>query len=364
MAFKMKGMEFGKGTQYKSPQKMKAEAAMKMQREAAMKMAKNSAMDMAKNPMKMKKGSAMDMAEKSPMKAVPLLPVAKKAVKKGAKELAKNKKVQQKIIKPVTSLLDKGKQKATELIKKYGPSIGVTALAAGATASSKKDKPAVQNKKQDNKNIKVNKNVSVVTSGPNTGKVVKTTPTPKPKPKVDKFAEAKKRDPNLSKYVAERKKHKKGSPEYNALQNKINKAYGVSKRHGQTTTTKTAGPKVSKDTKRTTKTKVATPGLGSKQTKVVKGTKDNIRKTKVVERTESGDVSKKTKQKFDVEGNRKKKKVTTKTNDTVTKLKIKDRKNEPAKIKTRKRGGTGIGSAIKTKLAERKIRRAKRKANR
>jgi len=402
MAFKMKGMEFGKGTQYKSPQKMKAEAAMKMQREAAMKMAKNSAMDMAKDPMKMakdpmkmKKGSAMDMAEKSPMKVIPppLVPVVyqggKKAVKKGLKQLAKNKKVQQKVIKPVTkalapvvkkakktkvyktlditnkqikakkqSLLDKGKQKATKLIEKYGPSIGVTAVAAGTTASSKKDKPAVQNKKQDNKNIKVNKNLSVVTSGPDTGKVVKT------KPKVDKFAEAKKRDPNLSKYVAERKKHKKGSPEYNALQNKINKAYGVSKRHGQTTTTKTAGPKVSKDTKRTTKTKVATPGLGSKQTKVVKGTKDNIRKTKVVERTESGDVSKKTKQKFDVEGNRKKKKVTTKSNDTVTKLKIKDRKNEPAKIKTRKRGGTGIGSAIKGALAERKIRRAKRKANR
>tara|TARA_R100000995_G_C3476670_1_gene121365 strand:+ start:470 stop:1651 length:1182 start_codon:yes stop_codon:yes gene_type:complete len=393
MAFKMKGMSFGKGTQYKSPQKMKAEAAMKMQREAAMKMAKNSAMDMAKDPMKMKKGSAMDMAEKSPMKINPLLPVAKKAVQKGVKELAKNKKVQQKVIKPVTrklapvikkakgtkvgkfldkanktvkakkqSLLDKGKQKATEFLKKYGPDIGITAVALGAGASaakpSKKDKPAVQNKKQDNKNIKVNKNVSVVTSGPDTGKVVKT------KPKVDKFAEAKKRDPNLSKYVAERKKHKKGSPEYNALQNKINKAYGVSKRHGQTTTTKTAGPKVSKDTKRTTKTKVATPGLGSKQTKVVKGTKDNIRKTKVVERTESGDVSKKTKQKFDVKGNRKKKKVTTKSNDTVTKLKINDRKNEPAKIKTRKRGGTGIGSAIKGALAERKIRRAKRKANR
>ena len=116
MAFKMKGMEFGKGTQNKSPQKMKAEAAMKMQREAAMKMAKNSAMDMAKDPMKMakdpmkmKKGSAMDMAEKSPMKAAPLLPVlyqgGKQVVKKGAKQLAKNKKVQQKIIKPVTRKL-------------------------------------------------------------------------------------------------------------------------------------------------------------------------------------------------------------------------------------------------------------------
>ena len=45
------------------------------------------------------------------------------------------------------------------------------------------------------------------------------------------WAEAKKNDPNLSKYVAERKKYKKGSPEYNKLQNKINAAYTVKKRH-------------------------------------------------------------------------------------------------------------------------------------
>jgi len=45
------------------------------------------------------------------------------------------------------------------------------------------------------------------------------------------WAEAKKNDPNLSSYVAERKKHKKGSPEYKELQNKINAAYNVKKRH-------------------------------------------------------------------------------------------------------------------------------------
>jgi len=47
MAFKMGGMSFGKGTNYKSPQLMKKESAMKMAK-------KNSAMDMAKDPMKMK----------------------------------------------------------------------------------------------------------------------------------------------------------------------------------------------------------------------------------------------------------------------------------------------------------------------
>ena len=38
MVFKMKGMSFGEGTGYKSPQLMKKEAAMKMKREAAMKL--------------------------------------------------------------------------------------------------------------------------------------------------------------------------------------------------------------------------------------------------------------------------------------------------------------------------------------
>ena len=45
------------------------------------------------------------------------------------------------------------------------------------------------------------------------------------------YAEAKKADKNLDSYIAQRKKLKKGSPEYNAIQNKINAAYGVEKRH-------------------------------------------------------------------------------------------------------------------------------------
>tara|TARA_R110000751_G_scaffold306843_1_gene426366 strand:+ start:57 stop:1061 length:1005 start_codon:yes stop_codon:yes gene_type:complete len=41
------------------------------------------------------------------------------------------------------------------------------------------------------------------------------------------YGEAKKKDPNLDSYIAARKKHKKGTKEYNTFQNKINKAYGV-----------------------------------------------------------------------------------------------------------------------------------------
>ena len=44
--------------------------------------------------------------------------------------------------------------------------------------------------------------------------------------KKDPYAEALKRDPKLGSYVKERKKHKPGSAEYEAVQAKINKAYG------------------------------------------------------------------------------------------------------------------------------------------
>ena len=57
MAFKMKGMSFGKGTGYTSPQAMKKEAAMRMKKEAAMKL--KDPMDMKKDPMMMKKESPM-----------------------------------------------------------------------------------------------------------------------------------------------------------------------------------------------------------------------------------------------------------------------------------------------------------------
>jgi len=70
MAFKMKGMGFGKGTGYKSPQAMKKESAMKM--------ANNSAMDMAK------KDSAMDMANAA------VSPMTKKTqAQRAAERLAK-----------------------------------------------------------------------------------------------------------------------------------------------------------------------------------------------------------------------------------------------------------------------------------
>ena len=48
-----------------------------------------------------------------------------------------------------------------------------------------------------------------------------------PTRKISSYAEAKKKDPNLDAYIAERKKHDAGSAEYEAAQSKINVAYGA-----------------------------------------------------------------------------------------------------------------------------------------
>ena len=54
------------------------------------------------------------------------------------------------------------------------------------------------------------------------------------KKKKDPYAEAAKKDSKLGDYVKARKSLKKGTAEWNANQNKINKAYGVKKRYDET----------------------------------------------------------------------------------------------------------------------------------
>ena len=58
-----------------------------------------------------------------------------------------------------------------------------------------------------------------------------TSPTVDPPKKRDPYADALKNDPNLPSYIKERKGLDKDSNRYKILQNKINKAYGVSKRY-------------------------------------------------------------------------------------------------------------------------------------
>ena len=99
--------------------------------------------------------------------------------------------------------------------------------------------------------------------------------TTKPKAKADPYAKAAKKDSKLGDYVKARKSLKKGSAEWNANQNKINKAYGVKKRYDETvkTATTTETPKVTTtatekvDTKKT-KTEVAKTNLDTAKSTV------------------------------------------------------------------------------------------------
>tara|TARA_A100001201_G_scaffold125135_1_gene109376 strand:- start:332 stop:1210 length:879 start_codon:yes stop_codon:yes gene_type:complete len=95
----------------------------------------------------------------------------------------------------------------------------------------------------------------------------------------DPFFEALKKDPNLRKLVEERNKHKKGTDEYAAAQNRINKAYENTKRHNVKTETTSKTNPVTGRTKDTTVE--TTPGIGT-ETTITKRKKDGtITKQKV-----------------------------------------------------------------------------------
>ena len=72
------------------------------------------------------------------------------------------------------------------------------------------------------------------------------------------YDRAKKNAPNINELIKNQKKFKKGSPEWNANQNKINEAYGVKKRYPVAETTTT--PKTEEKTKPTKKEKVIAKG--------------------------------------------------------------------------------------------------------
>ena len=173
------------------------------------------------------------------------------------------------------------------------------------------------------------------------------------------YNKAAKRDPKLAKFVAERNKHPKGSEAYNAAQNRINRAYGVKKRHGVTKTTATKG--------RTTVTRGRTPGIGerAKMTKdrAIGGRKqvDHAKSYitgKSKERKTKKDAGKVKERFYDAQGNLEKKvkmkgdgknlrkvKITKKTADTVTKTKINKRTGRKV-TKTRKRRMVGLGDKL------------------
>ena len=171
------------------------------------------------------------------------------------------------------------------------------------------------------------------------------------------YETAKKNDPNLDKYIAERKLYKAGSAEYEAIQAKINAAYGKQrsetlktaqvKKHA-TDTSRKAG--ISEDvkiekTKSKSKSKTKTQKVFGKDRTV----------TKIYDPTTGKKVGKKV---YDAEGNLVKEKTITRGGGYVAKTKTKD---GVTTSKVRKKGGTGIGAKIKQEIEAGKIRRKKRK---
>lgn len=178
-----------------------------------------------------------------------------------------------------------------------GIDTGINMLTGGGSDDSKKS--------TDTKN-------NTTTTTPETTTKKKSGPSP--------YARAKKNDPNLDSYIKERKKHKKGSAEYNALQNKINQAYGVKKRHGVESSSTTKGRK-------TTST-MNVPGISNTATVTKKRRSGKVK----TEKTTDLNTGTTTKRKYTRKGDLKK--IVTKKDGkrTVTK---KNRKGEVV-TKTRK----------------------------
>jgi len=145
---------------------------------------------------------------------------------------------------------------------------------------------------------------------------------------------------DLNDLVRQRKTVKKGSDEYNAIQNKINKAYGVKKRHGATnvSTTSTKGVFGGKDVKTTTRN---TPGISDFQAETVTSRGGKKKVTTKRYEDDKGVTTKKHKSKYRKSGVEKKRKSVYKTDwdkdgkvDKKTRVKVK--KDASGNVKRKK----------------------------
>lgn len=175
------------------------------------------------------------------------------------------------------------------------------------------------------------------------------TTTPKKKKSNGSYSRAKKNDPNLESYIAGRKKHAKGSNEYNAFQNKINKAYGSKTRHGVESSITTKGRK--------TNSKLSTPGIGT-TTRMTKTQRDgDVKLKKSTFSDDKGVTTKKTRTKrgvfSDKVRSKKSKFVTTAApgsnlSDKKTKLKTRYTKSGDVKSEKRVTKQDGMRTVTKT----------------
>ena len=162
----------------------------------------------------------------------------------------------------------------------------------------------------------------------------------------------------LNQLVAKRSKTKKGSNEYNAIQNQINKALGSKKVHsvkgtakinGTTIKQKPSGKTIVKNKTADGKTKVTTTSSGTVKSKEIAGKSTS---------TKADDTKVKSVTKPD--GSNRTVTVTSQTRN----VKKTDAEGNVTKDKTRKRIGQGrIRGAIKKAVEKRKARREEKKAN-
>ena len=224
--------------------------------EKAKKMLKNDAMANMNSP-----ADAMDSpadAMDSPAKVISVVAkeVAKKEIKKKAKKEVKKKvkkKVKETAKKKTKETAKKTAKKTTKKTTPKKTTKKTTPKKTTKKTTTKKTTPDVKTKGKilSKKNIAKGGLITATgaaiyqagRSGAKTNQEIKQNVEGSKGSggKSNPYAKAKKKDPNLDSYIRERKKHKKGSPEYNRIQNKINEAYGVSKRHpvGKTSTTTT-----------------------------------------------------------------------------------------------------------------------------
>tara|TARA_R100001510_G_C7634116_1_gene192568 strand:+ start:457 stop:1452 length:996 start_codon:yes stop_codon:yes gene_type:complete len=293
MAFKMKGMSFGEGTGYKSPQLMKKESAMKMKKEAAMKMKKDSAMDLNYD-------SAMKMKKKKEMVEERLEVAKEKRPERGTKvktvttDSKGNRTVTKKKLRRDGTLVEKVKNKNKRVVKKT--------------------KPGSQKVKVTNRNAN---------KGEEPKRIKEENASPLKAEKMyggDKtYAEAQKKSKgNMNNVIKQQRayesKKRQENPDWNkkddnawkARQNKINEYAGSKKRYDVKTGKQDDGGKVKVSNTKTrlgddkNKTVIKNPDGDKSKLVETKNKEGDITSQKTVEKTVAG--TEKFKKKYDEDG--------------------------------------------------------------
>ena len=319
----MKGMSFGEGTSYKSPQLMKKESAMKMKKEAAMKLKQR---DGSTTPGK------RDVATKEkyegrqgPKKEGGSVSSSKGLLDKAAERVGAKSSFKKKAKHETSGKSNVGKHQGYD-------------LEAGQKAieDHEKGKKYYDEAKASGKSHEESQKIADTNLGRDAA-----------------YAG----DKNLSNLVKERDRLKAtgdtSSKEYQEIQNRINASYGNEKRHGETITTS------GKEGDRSRTTTKHTPGIGTTETKTVydkDGNKKKVKSTKRQDDYYGGEVTK-----TKLKGEDAKKDLDLSSTSTSKSKKSKNTKAEATKQKKRKQfKDTKVGQTKVGQLFVKKNRRNKK----